>query len=299
MDRKRLIDYSIFSISFLSLSSTVKADAVYSDIEPDIVLENDGDIFFLDMDENGANDFAFLNSTWIDFTTDSFYSSRFERIFAGPQSPLNFIAASTDLFGTAESNYYYVYFPYALSLGDTINTSRNFENYGFQRMAFRSYTWMTFIGTVTWAGGNWYPEVSDHFLGVKFIDIDSCYHYGWIRCDVAEDGRKLVIKDFAFESKCGVGILAGDTVGDTTTVAINEINSLNVSIYSFNNLIYINLNELLIDVEIRIYDLNGNMIYSDGLKNQFTQIELNEKEGIHLVELVAGENKFIRKVFIN
>ena len=165
-----------------------------------------------------------------------------------------------------------------------------------QRLAFRTY----FVDvSLTDEGGYWYPEMLDHYLGVRFFDGENCLHYGWIRCDVMDEGRTLIVKDYAYETKCDIGILAGDTIGDTTTVGIAVLNTLNAIVYSFENTIYINLNELISGLEIHVYDITGKKVYSDGITNLLTQIELTETKGTYIVTLISPEGAFTKKIFIN
>ncbi|MBK7035135.1 MAG: hypothetical protein IPH42_02020 [Bacteroidetes bacterium] len=86
----------------------------------------------------------------------------------------------------------------------------------------------------------------------------NCYHYGWIRLDVKDSGRELVIKDFAYETECDHPIVAGDTI---SYVDVEDENKLDAVVYSFENTIYINVSELQ-KLEIDIYDLTGRLIYS-------------------------------------
>lgn len=81
-------------------------------------------------------------------------------------------------------------------------------------------------------------------------------HYGWIRCTTANLTRKLIIHDYAFENKCDIGIIAGDTIGDTSGLAISNANLLDADIYSFGKTINIITNER--NVFLNIYDLKGN-----------------------------------------
>ena len=58
--------YSAFATVYLIIHADAKAGVVYSDIEPDIVLDEALEFTILDLDENGTIDFGFLNT---DFTT--------------------------------------------------------------------------------------------------------------------------------------------------------------------------------------------------------------------------------------
>ena len=108
-----------------------------------------------------------------------------------------------------------------------------------------------------------------------------------------------IIKDFAFESKCDVGIIAGDTIGDTTTVGVNNLNDATVSVYNFDKIVYINTSEFINNLEVNIYDLAGQKIFSDRLNTMFSQIELIEPKGTYIVELISIEKKYTKKIFIN
>lgn len=291
--------YSAFASAFLIIGNA-QAEVEYTDIEPDFILDSDWDSEGVDMDNNGTIDFAFLNFSYSWYT---FGYSFIEKIFAGPYgTPQNEIAGTQIV----------AYFPYALAYGEFIDSSLSFQNYGFQRMAYRIFheleTWGGDILYFTWEGGFWYPEMLDHYLGVHFIDENADYHYGWIRCDIKDEGRTLVIKDYAYEKYIDHEIIAGDTVGyqpfghDTIvlnpgTVIENILTGANV--YSFENKIYIQLPLKSSNVIVKVYDLKGGEIYTCELQNQFAEININAPKGIYLVEIIAKEGNFTKKVYMN
>ncbi len=295
-----LSNYSAFASAFL-ISGNALAVVEYTDIEPDIVLDSDFESGGVDMDNNGIIDFAFLNFSY------PWYSpgySFIERIFVGPYgTPLNNVAALE--IGLQ-------YFPYALSYGDVIDSGFAFQNYGFQQMAWRKFLSIeTGSGDTlffTGYGGAWYPEMLDHYLGVHFIDENAEYHYGWIRCDVKDEGRTLVIKDYAYEKFIDHEIIAGDTVGyqpfgydsiniHTGTEIENVLTGANI--YSFENKIYIQLPILYSNAKVRVYDLTGKVIYSSSLQNLFSEINLNNSKGNYLVEINTDEGKLTKKIYLN
>jgi len=293
----KILEYSAISACFLALHESAQGQAVYTDIDPDVILDSEGESTVVDMNNDGISDFAFLNRSFDFYTEYSSYISHLEAIDAGPQSPNNEIAALTHVISPSYGGFT-VYFPFALNESEMINDSLIFHNNSFQRMA---YLYIDKSGFYFPKGGFWYPEVLDHYIGVRFIDTADCQHYGWIRCDVKDEGRTLVIKDYAYETKCDVGILAGDTIGDTTTVDIvgSGQGQLAAEVYSFENTIYVKLNELMNDVEIHVCDLTGKEVYSSVLTTQSAQIKLNEAKGVYFVEIVSGENKMGKKVFVN
>jgi len=278
---------------------TLGAQAIYTDLDPDVVVEMDPEVLNIDMNGDGVLDFAFLNEIYtIETSVWSFYYSYLERIWAGPKNPNNAIAGTVRLFGSAESNYYYVYFPYALEDGIVVNNLMNFQIAGYQRMAFATSNGIYHL----LEGGNWYPEISDHYLGVRFLDTLGCNHYGWIRCDVLDEGRVLVVKDYAYETKCDTGILAGDTIGDTTVIVNIENNLLEkAKIWSESNNVHIQLLAESLPIECEIFNLAGECIYRESINNTTTEINLSIKsKSIYIVSLtnVKGQ-KTERKIILH
>lgn len=290
-----LSEYRTLAGAFLLVSaSDLKSAVVYTDIEPDVELHENLDAAFIDLDDNGAFDFVFLkrSGSYSHWDGDDYDLRYFHQFWAGPYISQNEIAGSSVTHGEA---YFPTYKPYALSFGKMIDENRSFQYAPSQIMAYGFYTGSTWIGYF----GGWAPDVNDKYMGVRFIDESNCLHYGWIRCTTTDTVKTLIIKDFAYEDECNVGIKAGDTIGDTTNIAIEEINSLNATVYNFENSIFINLNEIINNVDVYFYDMSGKLIYSDKIINQFTQIKLNESKGVYIVKLIAGENQLVKKIYIN
>ena len=296
-EKFNLMQYSAISACFLTLHQYAMGQAVYTDIDPDIVLDSDNESAGVDMDNSGTFDFAFINRTGSFSTYSSNDISYFEVINVGPQTPNNSIAGQIHIISPSYGGSW-IYLPFALGEGSSINNSILFYNEGYQVMAYR---YIQTDGDYFPKGGIWYPEVLDHYLGVRFIDTSDCQHYGWIRCDIKDNGRTLVIKDYAYEIKCNTGIFAGDIIGDTTTVSLESFNLLYANIYAFNSDVYVQLNEKPGNYSIRITNLSGALIYSDLLRNKWNVISLiNEPEGLYFIEIFAGQKKLVvKKIFIN
>ncbi len=300
MAKKRFTikEYSAFAACFLITQTEASAEAVYNDISPDTLIDQELETFAVDLNNDGLIDFAFLRRSFSFLKTtysSNYITSHFSALIVGPEQFGNQIAGTMNTISPsygATTNYY----PYAIPFNEMIDENMDFQYDGYQFLAFR------FKGEYSsyWPfGGRWYPEVTDRYLGFYFKDTANCFRYGWMRCDVKDFGKELVIKDFAYETKCDVGILAGDTIGNTTTVGISENNILDASVYSFKNFLYINLNELISDLEIHLFDVTGKKVYSDKIANKFTQIELTEAKGTYIVELISPEEVFTKKIFIN
>ncbi|MBK9506834.1 MAG: hypothetical protein IPO03_15875 [Bacteroidetes bacterium] len=62
------------------MHNNTHAQAIYTDIDPDVVLQLHGDVEYIDMDDDGSNDFfIFKKSSY--FTNSEYSWYRFNRIF--------------------------------------------------------------------------------------------------------------------------------------------------------------------------------------------------------------------------
>ncbi len=278
---------------FLLIPEINHAQAVYTDLEPDIEIQFDEETAGIDMDNNGTFDFAFLKTSggyyfyWT-FTSTQVYRFR-DRIWAGPQIPSNAIAGDYDYDSYAGP---ITYFPYALLSGTPINEDLSWQNWGFQIMEMGFYGF-----DFVFASGNWAPDKDSSFLGVKFMDDEECLHYGWIRCTTADSSKRLIIHDYAFENKCDTPIIAGDTIGDTTQVGIEELNTLMANVYSFSKTIYINVNT---PAKLEVVNMQGEALIVQLLAQESTQINMSHfPSGIYFVKLNSGDRSFVKKVYMN
>ncbi len=191
--RNKLISYSALAVNFLGFQE-ISGQVYYNDIDPDTVLEFNGDEFLLDMDNDGAPDFWFTKASF--FTTSSWWMS--ETAFSNNIEVQGIgindkIAASTFWTGLCSSCSTTFTAPYALNVNVMINES-DFNFYYQGEIAFIVSNYFGGGGA-----GNWFPDTEDKFLGLRFWDGEGLLHYGWIRCSVVDD-YKLIIKDFAFDA---------------------------------------------------------------------------------------------------
>lgn len=289
--------YSGMAGVFILIPEINHAQAVYTDLEPNIEIQFDEATAGIDMDNNGTFDFAFLKTSggyyfyWT-FTSTQVYRFR-HRIWAGPQIPSNAIAGDYDYDSYAGP---ITYFPYALLSGTPINEDLSWQNWGFQIMGSGFYK---SNGDWAYRQGDWAHKMDSAYLGVRFVDDKECLHYGWIRCTTADSSKRLIIHDYAYESKCETPIIAGDTIGDTAQVGIEELNGLTANVYSFNKTIYIIANEISF-INIEILNLQGNTLITQQLNEQYTEINMNNyPRGIYFVKSAVGDRNFVRKLYIN
>lgn len=286
--KPNLYQYSSLALACIGTGVESDAQAVYVDIDPDTILSlAPVEYYALEFNDMGANDFRFgkgIGTNYQEWCECSVFSSLLT--FGGTASK---VVHSDYLFTTTS------YFVSALNEGVFINEDLQFND-GDTKMAFRFIPdWSIYY---LFEGGDWYPEAIDKYVGIRFEDSLKCMHYGWIRCSVEDNGSKLTIKDYAYESKCDTGIKAGDVIGDTT-VAIEEINVLDASVYSFNHTIYILLPSEVNNALVSIHDVLGKQVYFNEIISQSAQIELPEAKGMFLIKIRDGNNQFAKELYLN
>ncbi|MBC8048146.1 MAG: T9SS type A sorting domain-containing protein [Fimbriimonadaceae bacterium] len=188
----KLAGYSALAGAFLAVGSEAKGQVVYTDITDEAV--EIGDLFFLDMNADAADDFLFQA------TSTSGGSWSFARVFGS-------ITTSVYAFGNSSNEVigYYGFLPYgsALNSGDAIGTGGDFIS--FYNVAFLA----SIYGGVTYGA---FADQTDKYLGVKFI-VGGNTHYGWIRMDGTVAPVSLTIKDYAYDATPDTEIAAGDMGG--------------------------------------------------------------------------------------
>lgn len=277
----------------------LSAQAVYTDVDPDIVLDEPGEWWGFDLDGDGLYDFNFFNKS---FTTTVWYGDegQVKALFAGVFDTMQNGLNGNTYFFSGYGGYTY-YLPYALAVNISVNSTMPFYKNNYQTMAMTIYKpeWPPSTDhRGKWNSYFWGPQI-EKFIGFKFTDEDAVTRYGWIRCSVVDSNRTLIIHDYAYESKPDTPILTGDTIGDTTTVAIQNIHTLNATIYCFENKIYVATGDFNSAI-VTVNNLQGKAIIKQQLHQNNTEINMEEfPAGIYLITIYSGDKQFTKKVFIN
>ncbi len=198
----KLAGYSSMAGAFILLHGDAGAQIIYHDIDPDTVLSMDDEIYFLDMDLDGANNFYLFKQS---FSAITEYGIATAVTIGIVGSNINDdVAASYGLTSLNSSHTTSFFAPYAFEEGESVNITLEFHG-GFDMVHLQdSYSAMG-------GWGNWFPDTEDKYLGVRFDDDLGETHYGWIRCSVIDD-YVLIIKDYAYNATPDAPIIAGATL---------------------------------------------------------------------------------------
>ena len=289
----RLQEYSLLATTFIICHQPVKGEIIYTDIDPDIILDNDEESALIDMDGNGV--FEFIFSKLMDSFPYYSIELEFSALIAGVYgSAHNEIAAEYTLRGSAASTTYFIYLPSCFTTGDVIGNGLSFYEDDFLKLAV---SYWTIAGDFFKNDGNWWPNKEDKYLGVHFLDDANEYHYGWIRMSVIDSAEQLIIKDYAYEGNIESTIIAGKTFSDA--IYYDE-DSPEISILYFGNQLHIEFIQTeseKLHSKLNIYNMNGQLCLSKSLNVLNEHIELHLPSGIYLACVEIKEN-IITKQFI-
>jgi hypothetical protein len=225
--------YSLMAAVLLGSNHLANAQVQYTDVDPDFVINDTDDFIFLDIDANGSDDFLMAMGELI-YTIGS---GTFKLRLFGPAIGWSF-QPTNDLLADPINNDNAIFaFAFNYESGAYfgegnywLGTATDFAHQAF--VCARSYMNGFSYGYPVWNSlgqrGFWKDIQTDRYLGIRFQDGLDRTHYGWIRCDAPDSGRVLVIKDYAYETQAGEGIIAGD-MGES--VGIQTENELLFSLY--------------------------------------------------------------------
>lgn len=193
---KRLKSYALTAGALAGAANVADAqEVVYTDVDPDQQANTIGDSIYLDLNNDGTDDFLFFANSF------TFTSGSVQRVFA---YPLGDNAINASLSGSSA-------YPYVLPSGNAIDANQSWQNIGYaQTMA-----WQTFTSSFSGEYGNWI-NITDGYIGLR-LDLNGQTHYGWARFDVS--AGLATLKDYAFESLACLGIEAGSQTSIAATSA--------------------------------------------------------------------------------
>ena len=263
---KKLKSYSLTAGS-LAVVLPASANIVYTDLNPDTLLKGSAWTFEeYNLDLNGDSIF--------DYNLSLSFSSWSNTILHYDHNALCNPLGSNYLI-TTNSPYPYSFYqiPIALSGSNIIDSLANWDTESTLGIWARSIdccsNWTSFT-TKTNYYGNFLGQ-NDKYIGVKF-NISGNNHYGWILVDVSSIADSLTVKSYAYNDVPDQLIKAGQTVG------IEDQSLNNVSIYGFNNQIYISGTE----GTATVFNLQGQRVHQSKLTGK-TSISLDK--GIYLVRV--------------
>lgn len=279
--KQHLGAYSAAAGALLVAVSGADAKVQYTNIDPDKMVSTHLDGYYLDFDDDGINEFFFIEQIQSGNTN---YGSPFVN-YGALLLPFN----SNSFVGSATSN---VGFPTPIDSPSLVGSSAMWQqNFGILAN-------LRVVGSNTISLGNWFGA-EDKYVGLNFM-ISGKVHYGWIRLDVDILGKGFTVKDYAWEDEAETAIAVGDTGPPAQPSGVSVIEEPDVSIYSFNNTIFFNSTDIhLHNAIIEVLDLSGRLILNERYVGGQKRIPMNTNStGTYIVAIRHEKDVIQKKVFI-
>jgi hypothetical protein len=175
---QRLGLYSIQTSAFLS-GNLAAGQVVYTDIDPDIVLDTDGAYCGVDVNQDGVDDFGFLNFEFAVYSDSRSSTQLVQELLVGPLplSISNKIAGQFAIVGGFTGTIYFE-IPYALKWNVTIGSELSWQEDNIQQLA--AYVGYEDGGGVFlnchWANEHNHNNL-EAYIGIQFHDQNNLLHY--------------------------------------------------------------------------------------------------------------------------
>lgn len=204
INESRLARFSAVAGAVLA-SSAVNSQIVYTNVDPDIIIDTASGQYNLDFNADAMIDVTLNVMNVMEFTSISTSTSA---VYAGSLAvvtPGIGAGVVSIMLGSSSSSYVT-----AMNNGDLIGTAAVFG--GSSMAALAVDITITSSSSSYQISNGAFLGVNDKFLGVKFL-IGTNTHYGWARLDVSANADTIRLKDYAYNIAADSPILAGQTLG--------------------------------------------------------------------------------------
>lgn len=274
-----LLKYSTAAGAFLA-AGAVNGQIQYTDVNPDVVIDNTTGQYDMDLDGDLVNDYGFVVTT----ISTSYYGFMITGSYAAVGAGSGNSVAGSLSTSTSGSSFYVT----PVSAGSPIDAGNDWGsgggflagNYAVQGLPGYSGSFGSFSG-------------NDVHLGVKF-QVSGSTHYGWIRMDVLPDGSQITIKDYAYNTIADLTINAGQTVG-IEDVALDS----KVHFKTFLDKAVVNVTPDLFGGEISIVDMRGRVLSTVGIDDVNTEVSYEGvNSGIYMLVANFESGSKSKKIYI-
>jgi len=302
---RKLEAYSAAAIALMAVK-TAEAQVHYADVDPDIVLDSPDAFALIDLNGDGLADIKFANQSfylllWTFYSEEKPYlfqyinASAYAELFAYNENSVAYTGSEGGLSGGVW------HVAKAIEEGEVVNAELDFEEWGVP-MAEKIYSCTLTAGfgatscVFSDSVGKWQPELANRFIGLHFTNITDIGYFGWIRCSIANDGRKLTIHDYAYNATPEQAIIAGDTLA----VGISEATLQGTQMYTDGNNVLHAKTTSSGNTRLQLFDISGReIVFLQNNIGEFNYDLTALPAGPYIVRLTQGASsstiKIIRK----
>ncbi len=285
----RLVNYSLFASGVLAFSNPVSGQAIYTDIDPDIILTEDGEWKYIDLDNDGLDDvglqFSLVTTTsWSvvlgHFNIELTGENKMAIVYGDPcllYSSFYEVTCYIEMHSVAD----------VFSSGNQIGPSNDWGQINRVK-----YSWQ--CGPYGDACSQNYFQnhsspVDEQFFAFRLLEPD--LNYCWLRLYWADE--ELLLTGYACDT---TGNLLHILVPEETDTQ-NELNQ-SVQFNVTNNILHIH-SDIFIDLAtISIFDLSGKMVFNATFGGTEMSIQLSAAKGLYLVWFNSSDTELTRKILL-
>ncbi len=272
--QNRLSKYTAAAAAVTAGATGVNAQIIYTDVNPDYMHPGDEIGVGLDIDNDTNFDFAL-------YSGDTLIGGTAPRVRYTVIAPYG--TAGNAIAGETPSGYNYAL---ALNMNDMIDNTLN---------------WIAASNTMAYNvdSSNPYNEnwngVTDKYLGLQFNTGGNTY-YGWARMDVQAVADVWTLKDYAYESTPGVGILAGATAELDEATMDQMVHFINQA----NNTVKVRINGTLTNAVVTVVSTNGKVVSTGDVENNEYVVDMNGlSAGIYMINVNSEEGTITKKMIVH
>lgn len=266
------VQYKTWRVLFVMLFYMIDALAqiVYTDIEPDYVIQDLEDSYQLDLNNDGINDFSIFN---FEIVNNGFPPARIS-------DDNNGVNAVTVI-------YNYEAFIIPLEEDTVIYSDESSNSYPFSVYGYLDTSDCTDLPS--WCFMTWNGK-TNKYIGLRFL-ITGQTHYGWARLDFING--QWIVKDYAYNATPNEPIQTGQKA-----LSIEDFNLQQVKVMVSNR--QISILNLTDRASFNLYSINGQKIRYGNLEQNSGNINmLDLHSGLYILELINNQSKaFTIKKFI-
>lgn len=285
-------------LKYASLSSAAILVGTHADgaiIHTTVNYTGGYETYNIDIDNDSNVDFV-LNATY--FTYSFSYGSQPITLKVKGANLNGYLSVNNFVGGQGNTTFGSTTYPYnyvsALNSGFNVNSTypTSFLSSGALVGNFEILT--TFYGFPIPIASNQFGKFGDgaeKFIGVKFeIPSTGSTHYGWLRFkDVKQDGSAWTLVDMAYSDEPGKNIFTGQTLG------LTDYSTSKFNVFTDSEIIQVNTETSMINSNIEIISLHGQVLYSDVLNSTSKKIPNTFIKGMYIFRITDLKGKAITR----
>jgi len=283
----KLVQYSAIAAALIA-TSTVNAQAINIDVNPDVVIDSLSAPYQLDFNNDATPELSF----GVQYLSgaDSMSGVAFTYLGTGGSVVSN---TGVTLIGAIDSNSSFA--PTVLNTGDAVSAAANFGGSSTNALAINGVVNAGLLGTFPITQGAFLDQ-NYKYLGVKFT-VGANTHYGWVQLSIPVSAETITIHGYGYNQTPDAAVNAGEAgnpAGLENVAVEDKVTFLNSLIDS-----KINVTPDLIGGEINLVSMSGQIIKTIKITDIQTVITFDGMDtGIYMVNAKFDAGSVTKKVYV-